>query len=606
MTIFIKSSNSTVGGVAQTLLAGDMLIVTSPTVFGSNNSTGVLVSGAGAAINVDGTLVAVGQAIAGDIATSVTIGSLGAVISQSAGSAIALGERGVLTNAGSVTATAGTGVLLTGNKATITNTGSIFGEEGGVSIGYLDSQAQVLTNLGTITAGAALLATKDEGHGLQIGGDGMTVFNKGTILSTSVGKAGIHLGAAVLGTTAAATQVSNEGLISAAVGWGFDAFDNGAFGFTLFNSGVIEGVLGGLRGSAGTDVIRTTGLISHLASDFVPVAVDLGDGNDRLTNGGAIHGDVLLGLGNDNYDGRWGSVVGTVAGGAGNDLMRGGAADDDFRSDAGNNTLYGGAGDDNLIAGGNDLVYGGTGDDHLFGGPGSTQLYGGYGSDTLGGGTLADTLDGGEGDDFLFGGGGDDTYYVNSAGDVVLEPSGAGGTDTIISYVISLNLQNYPNVEVAKLFGSANLNLGGNDASNTLLGNDGNNKIEGRGGDDFLFGQEGADTITGGNGNDVIQSGGGPDSMAGGSGTDQFVFASSAEVIADIITDFVSGTDKINLHGFMPGASYIGAAAFSAANQVRYDAATGILSGDVNGGGADWSMTLSNKPATLALTDFIF
>ena len=53
-------------------------------------------------------------------------------------------------------------------------------------------------------------------------------------------------------------------------------------------------------------------------------------------------------------------------------------------------------------------------------------------------------------------------------------------------------------------------------------------------------------------GNDSLQGDAGKDSLTGGSGTDSFIFRSVSEsatgaTTADVITDFVSGTDKINL-----------------------------------------------------------
>ena len=89
--------------------------------------------------------------------------------------------------------------------------------------------------------------------------------------------------------------------------------------------------------------------------------------------------------------------------------------------------------------------------------------------------------------------------------------------------------------------------------------------------------------------------------MTGGAGADVFLFTSAADSApgqADTIADFAAGTDAIDLTGFAATQTFIGAAAFSGAgNEVRYDAATGILQGDLIGGGAvEWQVILTGAP----------
>ncbi len=73
-------------------------------------------------------------------------------------------------------------------------------------------------------------------------------------------------------------------------------------------------------------------------------------------------------------------------------------------------------------------------------------------------------------------------------------------------------------------------------------------------GADALTGSTGADTLNGGAGNDTITGSVGKDSVTGGAGADTFVYATNAAgaVVSnsanpDTITDFVSGTDKLQL-----------------------------------------------------------
>ncbi|WP_395021980.1 beta strand repeat-containing protein, partial [Dongia sp.] len=140
------------------------------------------------------------------------------------------------------------------------------------------------------------------------------------------------------------------------------------------------------------------------------------------------------------------SAANTLTGAAGNDTLDGGA---------GNDTLVGGTGDDTYVvdnAGdvvtenaseGTDLVKSSvtwtlsanlenltlTGSNAIdgTGNGGSNTLTGNAAANTLDGGAGSDILDGGAGADKLIGGDGSDTYYVDDAGDVVVE-TGAAST----------------------------------------------------------------------------------------------------------------------------------------------------------------------------------
>lgn len=104
-----------------------------------------------------------------------------------------------------------------------------------------------------------------------------------------------------------------------------------------------------------------------------------------------------------------------------------------------------------------------------------------------------------------------------------------------------------------KLRGQAgNDQLIGNLGNDTLLGEAGNDTLLGGLGNDRLLGNGGDDVLLGDEGNDTLLGGLGSDTLTGGANSDRFVFNTNAAYNSatsgtDIITDFVSGTDKIVL-----------------------------------------------------------
>nr|WP_176649635.1 hypothetical protein [Duganella sp. SG902] len=85
----------------------------------------------------------------------------------------------------------------------------------------------------------------------------------------------------------------------------------------------------------------------------------------------------------------------------------------------------------------------------------------------------------------------------------------------------------------------------GNALANSLTGGGGNDALNGLAGNDTLTGNAGNDKLLGGDGNDVLAGGDGNDTLTGGNGADSFVLAAKTGV--DVVTDFVSGTDKLAL-----------------------------------------------------------
>jgi Ca2+-binding RTX toxin-like protein len=200
--------------------------------------------------------------------------------------------------------------------------------------------------------------------------------------------------------------------------------------------------------------------------------------DDRDASISSFFGGVFGAVWTDSAtDGYGGSITGEI-----NEISR------TTTGDAANNTLFG----DAL----RDIMYGGDGNDTLHGNAGDDELHGGDGNDSLRGNA---------GDDKMYGGTGNDTYFVNDAGDVVIELAGEG-FDTIYS---SISKTLGANIENLALVGSANLNGTGNALNNILAGNAGNNTLDGGGGVNALVGGEGNDIYVIRNSADIIEEWGG-------------------------------------------------------------------------------------------------
>src|ERR1700716_4260946 len=158
---------------------------------------------------------------------------------------------------------------------------------------------------------------------------------------------------------------------------------------------------------------------------------------------------------------------------------------------------------------------------------GNDSLVGTAGNDTINGFAGNDTIDGGAGADSMVGGAGDDLFFVDNAGDQVVELATEGLDEVRAS--VSYTLPDF--VNNLTLVGSA-VSGTGNAIDNVITGNALNN------------------TLSGLDGNDALNGGAGNDTLTGGLGADSFIFNQTPGAAnADQITDFTSGTDKIRLDG---------------------------------------------------------
>jgi serralysin len=204
---------------------------------------------------------------------------------------------------------------------------------------------------------------------------------------------------------------------------------------------------------------------------------------------------------------------------------------------------------------------GGSGHDLVVGNGLANLLEGNGGNDGLTGGAGGDTLDGGIGNDTMMGGTGDDLFFVDAAGDSVVELAGEG-IDTVSS-VISYTLTD--NVENLVLAGSAEDGTG-NALDNLLRGNALGNALDGGAGNDRLIGGDGVDLFTGGAGADIFVAEINADKVA----------AKKGPISLDLILDFKTGEDKIDLSGIDAKAGVDGHQAFKFVNN-----ASGNNAGDL-------------------------
>lgn len=214
------------------------------------------------------------------------------------------------------------------------------------------------------------------------------------------------------------------------------------------------------------------------------------------------------------------------------------------------------------------------------------------------GNAIGNILDGGAGADRMLGGLGNDVYYVDNAGDGVVELANEGNDEIIASASYTIGAGVHVETLTAKA-GAGSINLTGNSFANTLKGNEGSNILDGGAGVDILEGGDGDDTyiidndgdsiietstggfdtaivsvstalskysniealraasgtqnidltgdlgrnrLTGNDGNNVLDGGAGADTMRGGAGNDTYYVDDKDDLIVEAGGD---GSDKI-------------------------------------------------------------
>ncbi|WP_454868503.1 calcium-binding protein [Pseudomonas farris] len=233
---------------------------------------------------------------------------------------------------------------------------------------------------------------------------------------------------------------------------------------------LIKEVVGG-----GYDVVKSS--VSHVLASEVESL--------QLLGSAAING-----TGNELSNRLVGnSANNTLNGAGGSDVMIGGLGDDTYGVDDGSDRIVESedAGTDTVNSSVSFTLA-----NHLenlsLTGNAAINATGNAANNVLRGNVADNRLDGAQGADRMIGGLGNDTYFVDNAGDAVVEDLN-GGNDQVIS---TLDYTLAANVEALTLSGPA-LNASGNELGNELIGNERNNRLYGAAGDDFLQGGRGDD-----------------------------------------------------------------------------------------------------------------
>ena len=190
----------------------------------------------------------------------------------------------------------------------------------------------------------------------------------------------------------------------------------------------------------------------------------------------------------------------SIVGNSGNNLLAGGGAADVLNGGIGNDTYFvddagdavfenAGQGNDTVFstvhfalpANVETLVLQGSADLQGYGNGLLNTIFGNSGNNLIDGGTAADSMRGGVGND---------TYFVEDAGDTVVE-NAAQGNDAVFA---SVNYGLSANLETLVLQGIADLQGYGNGLVNVIYGNTGNNLLDGFAGADLMVGGAGNDT----------------------------------------------------------------------------------------------------------------
>lgn len=406
------------------------------------------------------------------------------------------------------------------------------------------------------------------------------------------------------------------------------------------NSGLIGGGFGGIQTNAFTDpdeliIINNTGVIRgsewSISGSWY--------GRHIITNTGLMDGMIILGYGNDVYDGRGGVATDEIWLDAGDDVAFGGSGAEMFALGEGTNFVDGGDGVDTLNfykAATVDLrvtnkqntgneswdtirniesLNGSEFADRFIGNDTANTFVGNAGNDTLDGYDGNDLLSGGAGDDLLVGGSGTDTaVFSGKFSDYTITVIAGAGIKITDNRTSGDGTDYLGGMEFAlfsdRIFTLPPIPPVGPVTSDTPPATPVENRT-------FKGGSR-ADVFVGGEGHDLLNGGRGNDRLTGGEGQDTFAFSSRlGSKNVDRIIDFTHADDTMKLSksifgnlkkGMLSkGAFWKGAKAHDKSDRIIYNEKTGALSYDADGTGKKYGaikFAQLNKKTYLKADDF--
>jgi Ca2+-binding RTX toxin-like protein len=494
---------------------------------------------------------------------------------------------------GNTTATSDA-ISITADKITLT--GTVGTENDGVT----------LTATNDVSAGA-ITVTNESGDLVDITGAKVTLNNitaSDIALTATNDKAASSAGTLLAegdlsvdsGTWTITSMTANDGTLTISGDANVTATNTDATeGITVTSSCDVDlGAVG-----AGGTVLNASGATGGVTASFgagyaSQVTVVTNTGADDITANNDVVFNIQTGAGKDTVTITSVDALTVVNAGADNDTLEVNDTDNDY-------SVYGGAGGDSftLAADVNAKVYGDDGDDTFtLGNDVGAAIDGGNDTDTVvlaggndysgdgmtwaniekvnitAGSATIDATTFASDNTFELVGTGSETLTIGatagvaatinasgvttggfSSGGVIINGDNQADTLTASNYSDTINGGDGDD----KIYGGSQID-GGNDVLNGDVGND---TINGNGGIDIIDGGNGADVIDGGAGNDTITGGRGQDDMTGGAGSDTFIFVggtgndghgfdntttlTAVGNDADVITDFDSGNDVIDL-----------------------------------------------------------
>ena len=324
---------------------------------------------------------------------------------------------------------------------------------------------------------------------------------------------------------------------------------NGIFGNAGNN--LIDGGVGAdtMSGGAGDDAY----FVDDIGDAVVENALEGNDTVFTLVNLGlGANVETLVLQGGADLQGFGNNLANTLFGNGGNNLLDGGIGADAMNGGLGNDTYFVDNAADAVIESvgqGNDVVLASVNfglaanvETLVLQGAADLQGFGNSLANSIFGNTGNNLIDGGVGADAMAGGAGNDTYFVDNAGDAVIENAGQGNDAAFASINYGLTA----NVETLVLQGGADLQGFGNALANSLFGNSGNN---------LLDGGAGADAMSGGAGNDTYFVDNAADAVIenAGQGNDSVFASISYGLTANVETLVLQGT--ADLQGFGNGSA---------------------------------------------------